>query len=171
MIRDRVDNLLDGLVSQGLAPDGTDPGMKGVTRYVRLPEGYNTKANNVDVNGNPFKCQMVEWEPCRKVSMEQLADAFDIDLDRVRGGAAGTMINLKYLTSKAGSKRPLTRLASITSPVHGSTSIQVKLTTVQSFISGRTVLLASIVSTGTALRRDGQNLRCSWVKCLSMLTI
>ena len=41
---DQVNNLLDGLVAKGLAPDGTDPGMKGVTRYVRLPEGCNTKA-------------------------------------------------------------------------------------------------------------------------------
>ena len=43
--RHQVENLLDGLVANGLAPDGRDPGMKGVTRYVRLPDGYNTKSN------------------------------------------------------------------------------------------------------------------------------
>ena len=43
--RDQVNNLLDGLVAKGLAPDGKDPGMKGVTRYVRLPEGVNTHLN------------------------------------------------------------------------------------------------------------------------------
>ena len=37
--RSRVENLLDGLVDSGLAPDGKDPGMKGVTRYVR-PVSY-----------------------------------------------------------------------------------------------------------------------------------
>src|SRR5690625_3173051 len=42
--RSRVENLLDGLVGNGLAPNGKDPGMKGVTRYVRLPGGWNLKA-------------------------------------------------------------------------------------------------------------------------------
>ena len=41
---DKVNNLLEGLVKQGLAPDGKDPGMVGLTRYVRLPEGSNTKS-------------------------------------------------------------------------------------------------------------------------------
>lgn len=89
---DRVNNLLDGLVAQGLAPDGTDPGMKGVTRYVRLPGGSNTKAKRY-VNGEPFKCQMLEWEPDRLFTLEQLAEAFNVDLDAPRneseGAAAG----------------------------------------------------------------------------------
>ncbi|NHN38631.1 hypothetical protein G8764_15080 [Pseudomaricurvus alcaniphilus] len=79
----RVDNLLDGLVNSGLSPTGKDPGMKGVTRYVRLPEGVNTKANKL-VNGQPFKCRMLEWEPDRTVTMEQLAEHFHIDLDAPR---------------------------------------------------------------------------------------
>lgn len=82
--RDKVDNLLDGLVRQGLAPDGKDPGMKGVTRYVRLPEGSNTKANRW-VDGEPFKCFISEWEPGRMYSIESLAEVFDIDLEAERG--------------------------------------------------------------------------------------
>jgi len=80
-----VDNLLDGLVEKGLAPDSKDPGMKGVTRYVRLPEGYNTKQTRVDANGGtPPKCQMVEWTPEIRVSIEDLARPFDIDLNAER---------------------------------------------------------------------------------------
>lgn len=77
--RNMVENLLDGLVEKGLSPSGKDPGMKGVTRYVRLPEGVNTKASNL-VNGLPAPCKMVEWSPWNKVSTEQLAQPFGVDL-------------------------------------------------------------------------------------------
>lgn len=79
----RVENLLDGLVANGLAPEGRDPGMKGVTRYVRLPEGYNTKQKKL-VNGQPFKCQITLWEPTRRVTLEQLAAPFHVNLDMQR---------------------------------------------------------------------------------------
>lgn len=81
--RGRVENLLDGLVSQGLAPDGTDPGMKGVTRYVRLPGGSNTKASRL-IEGEPFKGFLSEWHPERQHRIEDLAAVFGIDLDVVR---------------------------------------------------------------------------------------
>jgi hypothetical protein len=81
--RSRVENLLDGLVANGLAPEGRDPGMKGVTRYVRLPEGSNSKASK-SINGVPYKCQLTLWEPTRRVTLEQLAAPFCVDLDRVR---------------------------------------------------------------------------------------
>lgn len=77
--RTRVDNVLDGLVSKGLAPDGNDPGMKGVTRYVRLPEGTNTKRKR-----NMFKCKLLEFNPFNTVTIEELCKPFDIDPDAVR---------------------------------------------------------------------------------------
>jgi len=75
-----VENLLDGLVANGLAPDGKDPGMKGVTRYVRLPEGVNTKASKANPDGTPFNCQLLEWNPERTVSIEALAAPFHVNL-------------------------------------------------------------------------------------------
>lgn len=81
--RDKVNNLLDGLVANGLAPDGKDPGMKGVTRYVRLPDGYNTKKSKM-VDGKPFKCRLVEWLPFITTTMEELAKPFAIDLNEAR---------------------------------------------------------------------------------------
>jgi len=77
--RARVENLLDGLVLNGLAPDGRDPGMKGVTRYVRLPEGINNKKSK-----GLFKCQMKRWQPFTRVTLEQLAAPFRVDLDAPR---------------------------------------------------------------------------------------
>lgn len=83
--RMRVENLLDGLVARGLAPDGKDPGMKGVTRYVRLPEGVNTKANRVQANGGVAPaCRLLSWAPHRKFCLEDLAGPFNIDLDAAR---------------------------------------------------------------------------------------
>ena len=81
--RGRVENLLDGLVANGLAPEGRDPGMKGVTRYLRLPEGINNKASKL-VNGQPFKCRMLLWQPFNRVTIESLATPFCVDLDAVR---------------------------------------------------------------------------------------
>ena len=78
-----LSNPTDGLVAKGLAPDGKDPGFKGVTRYVRLPEGVNTKQSKL-VNGKPTKCVMLEWHPERRVSMEALAAPFEVDLNAER---------------------------------------------------------------------------------------
>lgn len=81
--RHRVENLLDGLVANGLAPDGKDPGMKGVTRYVRLPEGVNSKKAKM-INGQPWQCRMTLWEPFRTTTLEELAQPFAVDLDALR---------------------------------------------------------------------------------------
>jgi hypothetical protein len=80
-----VDNLHDGLITRGLAPNSKDPGQKGVTRYMRLPEGVNTKAKRVtENNGVAPRCQVVVFEPSRRYTMEQLAAPFDVDLHETR---------------------------------------------------------------------------------------
>jgi hypothetical protein len=80
--RSLVENLLTGLVHK-ICPDGIDSGMLGVTRYVRLPEGYNTKKSKVKLNsGKIFKCNMIIWQPEVKISITDLADAFEIDLSQ-----------------------------------------------------------------------------------------
>lgn len=80
----QANNLLDGLVKYGLSPDGKDPGMRGVTRYVRLPDGHNSKRNRL-VNGQPFKCKLLEFNPEQRVRLEDLANPFGIDLNQSRG--------------------------------------------------------------------------------------
>jgi hypothetical protein len=76
----RVDKLLDGLVASGIADDGRDPGMKGVTRYVRLPVGSNTKAKYKEV----FLCKLTLWEPSRVHRLEDLARPFSIDVANIQ---------------------------------------------------------------------------------------
>ena len=93
---DAVNNLLDGLVEKGLAPSGTDPGMKGVTRYVRLPQGVNTKGSRVEANGGTApRCQLLEWHPERRHAIETLSAPFSIDLTAERHDArSGGATNL-----------------------------------------------------------------------------
>lgn len=94
--RQQVENLLDGLVKRGLAPDSKDPGMKGVTRYVRQPEGSNTKKKHIKANGGTAPgCWVEEWHPERTVTLEELAAPFGIDLDTPRRDAQhGTLTDL-----------------------------------------------------------------------------
>ena len=73
----RVNALLDGMVAAGLCPDGKDPGMKGVTRYVRLPVGRNTKAK---YGPGGFTCRLTEWHPERRFTMDELAAPWGIAL-------------------------------------------------------------------------------------------
>lgn len=58
-----------------------DPGMNGVTRYVRLPEGHNSKLKyRVSPESPPFRCRMIHWEPEQRYSVDELAEAFEVDL-------------------------------------------------------------------------------------------
>jgi len=84
----RAEALLDGLIQNGLSIDGRDPGMKGVTRYQRLPEGSNTKAKHTARNGGiVWRHRVHEWRPDRVYRIEELAARFGIDLDRAVGRA------------------------------------------------------------------------------------
>ena len=90
-----IDNLHDGLINNGLVPDSKDPGQKGVTRYLRLPEGCNTKSKRIAENGGAAPhCEVTEWHPERRYTLDQLAAPFGVDLyapraeKRVDGAAA-----------------------------------------------------------------------------------
>lgn len=73
----RVNALLDGLVAKGLCLDGKDPGMKGVTRYVRMPQGRNTKAKYGRAG---FQCRLTTWHPDRRFTLDNLARPFGVAL-------------------------------------------------------------------------------------------
>jgi hypothetical protein len=106
----RVDNLLDGLVAKGVAPSGVDPGMRGTTRYVRLPEGHNTKAKRY-VNGKPFDCYLSEWNPELHHSIEALAGVFDIDLETPRRESSSSAL---ALSSPLRAQHPIWKKVDVT---------------------------------------------------------
>jgi hypothetical protein len=67
--------LVDAMVKEGLTITGNDPGMKGVTRYVRLPVGRNGKAI---YGASGFATILREWAPERRYSPATLAAPFGI---------------------------------------------------------------------------------------------
>lgn len=75
-----IDSLVNGLIEKGISPDFKDPGMKGVTRYVRLPESYNSKKSKL-IDGKPVKCRLIKFDPLERFTIEELAEPFDITLN------------------------------------------------------------------------------------------
>lgn len=76
----KVEAILQGLVAK-ICPNGVDSGMLGVTRYVRLPEGWNTKENKIALNrGELFKCKMIIWQPEIKIDLDLFAKEFKLNL-------------------------------------------------------------------------------------------
>lgn len=79
-----AESVIDALVAQGLMTGGKDPGMKGVTRYGRLPVGINNKPALVAEHGQPFKVQMREWEPERRYTLAEIIEAYGLKLGKTR---------------------------------------------------------------------------------------
>lgn len=77
--RELCETLIDQMVAAGLTKDGTDPGMKGVTRYGRLPAGINNKP------GRPvWEVKLRELHIERVYTVRQIADAYGLDLTVTR---------------------------------------------------------------------------------------
>jgi hypothetical protein len=73
--------LIDGAIRSGLTADGKDPGMSGVTRYVRPPVGTNGKKKYVTPDHpRGFPTRLIEWNPDRVVTIQEVASAFNIPL-------------------------------------------------------------------------------------------
>lgn len=72
---DYFNRTVDALVAQGLASP-VDPGMKGVTRYVRFPEGVNNKTKYS--SPHVHVCRL--WEPERRYTLPDIIKAYGLDL-------------------------------------------------------------------------------------------
>lgn len=73
--------LLDAMVHEGLQAE-EDPGMKGVTRYGRMPVGSNGKPAYREKEGDPpFPHRLVHWDPGGGAhSLQAICAAFGLDL-------------------------------------------------------------------------------------------
>jgi hypothetical protein len=80
--RDRslCERTVDAMVAAGLTKDGSDPGMKGVTRYGRLPVGVNGKAKYVKALGKPFPVRLEAFEPDRRYTLAAIREAWKLEL-------------------------------------------------------------------------------------------
>lgn len=90
---DLIALLLERMVAAGLTNDLTDPGMKGVTRYGRLPGGVNNKPGR-DV----WQVKLRSLNPKRVYTVSEIADAYGLDLTapvverREPGAAADSLV-------------------------------------------------------------------------------
>jgi hypothetical protein len=75
-----ADALIRGLTTS-VTGGGPDPGMLGVTRVFRLPQGINGKAK-YRKDGQPFTCRVASWSPDTVVDAQELARAFRVVLTR-----------------------------------------------------------------------------------------
>ena len=75
--KERFDYAIRAFISARLL--GQDPGMAGVNRVGRLPDGINGKAKYAK-DGQPFAQRVHVWEPSRRYTPEQIAQAHGFDL-------------------------------------------------------------------------------------------
>ena len=75
--RHAAEALVDEMIKRGLTSDGVDPGMRGVTRYVRLPVGSNNKAKHGPLG---FRTKLLEWNPEHRHNPRWMAKELGFDL-------------------------------------------------------------------------------------------
>lgn len=80
---ERADRLIKGMIESGLTADASDPGMRGVTRYGRLPVGVNGKAKYVSQLGHAFAQVVHTWQPQVRYSLDEIADAYRVDMSQL----------------------------------------------------------------------------------------
>jgi hypothetical protein len=78
------ERLIERMVAAGLTGDRKDPGMKGVTRYGRLPVGINGKGKYVVQLGRAPPTRCVLFEPARQFTIAEIAGAWRLDLTPLR---------------------------------------------------------------------------------------
>ncbi len=66
--------LIKAVIDDGLS----DKGMSGVSRWARLPNAINGKPK-YEIDGEPFKCSLVEWNPEQRYSMEELNELLGLN--------------------------------------------------------------------------------------------
>jgi hypothetical protein len=74
------ERLIERMVAAGLTSDGRDPGMRGVTRYGRLPVGSNNKPSVVARCGGPWRHLVTGYRPRLSYTVEEIAEAYELDL-------------------------------------------------------------------------------------------
>lgn len=74
--------LMDALIRSFIARQflDNDTGMAGVNRVFRPPIGVNAKPKY-----NGWKVKLAQWNPENRYSIDQIAQAFDLDLVKARG--------------------------------------------------------------------------------------
>ncbi|MFG6097356.1 DUF3987 domain-containing protein [Leptothoe sp. ISB3NOV94-8A] len=99
--RPHAESIQIAMVAQGIATDGTDPGMKGATRFGRGPTGWNNK-ESLD---EPHQVKgYKDIRGCNYYTAEQIVEEFKLDLAAVAsphtGSIEGDIDQLDILTAQ-----------------------------------------------------------------------
>src|SRR4051794_27014138 len=69
--------LLNAVIDAGLCDAGaTGP----LSRWARLPAAVNGKPKYADQTGAPFHCRLIEWQPGRRYTPEEIVDHLQLEL-------------------------------------------------------------------------------------------
>jgi hypothetical protein len=69
--------LLNAIIESGIC----DPGASGpLGRWARLPVGINGKPKHTNETGKPFRCRLVEWQPERRCSPDEIVEGLQLEL-------------------------------------------------------------------------------------------
>ena len=85
--QEKATRLINAMISQGLLQPA-DPGMRGVARLGRMPNGINGKEKYLDDEGNPWQVRLDAWHPSISYSAEELIEELKLNLDQVEGGGS-----------------------------------------------------------------------------------
>lgn len=78
--KDLMVRVINALIAQGLMSN-KDPGMRGVTRYVRMPVGINNKEKYLGTHPGGFPCQLAQWRPEIKYTIEEIVSGWGLVLE------------------------------------------------------------------------------------------
>lgn len=87
-----VDRIMRALSVRGRSNDGSG---NACVRYVRLPEGSNTKPRAAGV----WRCQLAEWSPSTRWTLADACAAVEVDLDALRAAERGVKTTSSGLMS------------------------------------------------------------------------
>jgi hypothetical protein len=69
--------LLNAVIGAGLCDEGaTGP----LSRWARLPVAINGKPKHADETGVPFPCRLVEWQPDKRYTPQEIVDGLQLEL-------------------------------------------------------------------------------------------
>jgi hypothetical protein len=74
---DQAARLLKAIMDSGLCDEGAGGAQ---TRWARLPVAINGKPKHVGKDDTPFQCRLVEWEPDKRYTPQEIVDRLELDL-------------------------------------------------------------------------------------------
>lgn len=103
---DLAERLLNAIMANGLS----DEGASGLTRWARLPNAINGKTKYRDAKGSPFQCRLVQWQPKKRYTPEEIMTGLKLDLEPKKGSGVEKHEGDGVFTPKSHENEVMTEL-------------------------------------------------------------